>query len=76
MSLSYEEETGWGGEIIFADGHGTEIEHYENKCRDCGALNTLEYCENDCGEICLECHYMGEADIDIAKECEDHKQYV
>lgn len=76
FDLQFEEETGWGGNYLFSNGQGTEIESYENKCRDCGALNTMEYCDNDCGEICLECHYMGEADIDIAKECEDHKQYV
>ena len=76
FDLQFEEETGWGGNYIFSNGEGTEIESYENKCRDCDSLNTLEYCENDCGEICSECHYMGEADIDTAKECEEHKQYV
>lgn len=76
FDLQFEEETGWGGNYLFSNGQGTEIESYENKCRDCDSLNTLEYCENDCGEICSECHYMGEADIDTAKECEEHKQYV
>ena len=73
FTLSYEEETGWGGEHLFVDGNGTEIESYDNKCRDCDALNTMEYCENDCGEICSECKYLGEADMEAVAECETHK---
>jgi hypothetical protein len=73
FNLSYEEETGWGGEHLFVNGQGTEIESYDNKCRDCDALNTMEYCENDCGEICLECNYLGEADMEAVEECEVHK---
>ena len=65
-----------GGEYLFVDGDGTEIESYDNKCRDCDSLNTLDYCENDCGEICSECNYMGEADLDQVAECEDHKIYL
>ena len=76
MNLSYEEETGWGGSINFNNGIATEEESYENKCRDCDSLNTLEYCENDCGEICNECHYMGEADLDCVSDCEIHKVYL
>lgn len=76
FTLSYEEETGWGGEIEFLNGQDTVLENYENKCRDCDSINTLEYCENDCGEICSDCHYMGEADLEAVAECEDHKQYL
>ena len=74
FNLSYEEETGWGGEIDFVAGEGTEVESYDNKCRDCDALNTMEYCENDCGEICSECNYLGEADMDCVAECEVHRE--
>ena len=76
INLSYEEETGWGGSVNFNNGIATEEESYDNKCRDCDSLNTLEYCENDCGEICNECHYMGEADLECVAECEDHKIYL
>jgi hypothetical protein len=76
FSLSFEEETGWGGETIFINGDGTEIESYENKCRDCESLNTLEYCENDCGEICSDCNYMGEADLETVADCDTHKVYL
>lgn len=76
FNLSYEEETGWGGEVEFKDGEANILEQYENKCRDCDEINSLEYCENDCGEICSDCHYMGEADLDQVAECEDHKIYL
>jgi hypothetical protein len=76
FTLSFEEEQGWGGEYVFANGNGTEIESYDNKCRDCDSLNTLEYCENDCGEICSDCNYMGEADLDCVAECDIHKVYL
>jgi hypothetical protein len=76
FNLSYEEETGWGGENLFIDGSGTEIEVYNNKCRDCDSLDSLEYCDNGCGEVCNECHYMGEADLEEVAECEDHKIYL
>ena len=74
FNLSYEEETGWGGEYDYLAGEETEIENYENKCRDCDSLNTMEYCENDCGEICSECNYLGEADMDCVAECEVHSE--
>ncbi|NDB60659.1 hypothetical protein EB001_19760 [bacterium] len=76
ITLSFEEETGWGGEILFVEGQGTEIEAYENKCRDCDELNTMEYCDNDCGEICSSCNYLGEADLDCVAECDTHKVYL
>ncbi len=76
ITLSYEEETGWGGEVLFTEGEMTTVEEYDNKCRDCDALNTMEYCDNDCGEICNSCHYMGESDMEAVAECEEHKQYA
>jgi len=76
IELSYEEETGWGGLLQFEAGNINEIESYENRCRDCDSMNTMEYCDNDCGEICSDCHYMGEADLDCVSECEIHKVYL
>lgn len=76
FNLSFEEETGWGGEYIFVDGNSTEIESYESKCRDCDANDCMEYCENDCGEICSACNYLGEADLDAVAECDTHKVFL
>jgi hypothetical protein len=76
FELSYEEETGWGGLMQFEAGNINEIESYENKCRDCDSINTMEYCDNDCGEICSDCHYMGEAEMENVMECEVHREFA
>jgi hypothetical protein len=76
MILSYEEETGWGGEIMFSDGQTTEIEHYENKCRDCDSNNTLEYCDICSIEVCSECKDMNEANPEDVAECEEHRELI
>ena len=76
LTLSYEEETGWGGEAEFLRGENISISEYENQCRDCDEINCLEYCENDCGEICSSCNYMGEADLEAVKECRTHSVYL
>jgi hypothetical protein len=49
---------------------------YESMCRDCDSVNTMEYCENECGELCHSCHWLGNADLDAVKECEYHKEYL
>jgi hypothetical protein len=74
FELSFEEETGWGGLLQFEAGNINEIESYDNKCRDCDSINTMSYCENDCGEICSECNYLGEADMECVEECEVHRE--
>ncbi len=76
ITLSYEEETGWGGETEYLAGVIIQDSNYENKCRDCDEINTLEYCDNDCGEICDSCHYLGEADLEAVADCDIHKVYL
>jgi hypothetical protein len=76
FTLSYEEETGWGGETEFLRGKQISISEYENRCRDCESENTLDYCDNDCGEICNSCHWLGEADLECVAECDEHKIYL
>jgi len=76
FTLSYEEETGWGGECEFLRGEMISNSEYQNKCRDCDSEDTLDYCENDCGEICSSCNYMGEADLECVAECQTHKIYL
>jgi hypothetical protein len=76
FTLSYEEETGWGGEVVFVNGNGAEIESYESKCRDCDEIDTLEYCDNGCGQLCESCHWLGEADLDCVAECDIHKVFL
>ena len=73
LELEFEEETGWGGTIVYDNGNEEETEEYDNKCRDCSALNTLDYCEECSNELCSACNNIGEADKDALKECETHK---
>jgi len=76
FTLSYEEETGWGGELEILRGVIISQSEYESKCRDCDSEDTLEYCEADCGEICSNCNWLGEADLDSVAQCETHKVYL
>jgi hypothetical protein len=76
FNLDFEEETGWGGEIEFLNGSSTVLEEYDNKCRDCDALDTLEYCEECEEELCSSCNYLGEADLDAVAGCQTHSVYL
>lgn len=77
FTLSYEEETGWGGEMEFLRGEIISESEYENMCRDCDATDQMEYCEEaDCGQICGNCHWLGEADLEAVAECQTHKVYL
>lgn len=76
FTLSYEEETGWGGEAEFLRGKLISHSEYENQCKDCDATDALEYCEECSEEICNVCHWLGEADLDAIAECDTHKVYL
>lgn len=76
LELEFEEENGWGGTIVYDNGNEEETEEYDSKCRDCNALNTLEYCEDCSNQLCSACNNIGEADKDALKECETHKHLL
>ena len=76
FTLSYEEETGWGGELEILRGKVISESEYENMCRDCDATDQMEYCENDCGEICGNCNWLGEADLEAVATCQTHSIYL
>ena len=77
FTLSYEEETGWGGELELLRGKIISESEYDNQCRDCDATDQMEYCEEaDCGEICGNCHWLGEADLEEVAKCPTHKVYL
>jgi hypothetical protein len=74
---SYEEETGWGGEMEILRGVAISQSEYDNQCRDCDATDCMEYCEEaDCGEICTVCNWLGEADLEAVATCQTHKVYL
>jgi hypothetical protein len=76
LTLSWQEEQGFGGEIEFVAGEVTSSMDYESRCMDCDEYDCLEYCD-DCGEqICNKCHYMGEVDLEAVAECDTHKVFL
>jgi len=76
MTLSYEEETGWGGEMEFLRGTIISESEYENMCRDCDATDQMEWCEECENEICSNCNWLGEADLEAVAQCQTHKIYL
>lgn len=76
LSLEFEEEGGWGGEIVFTNGEGETIEEYNDKCRQCGALDQMESCDTCENYLCTQCNYGQFIDEDTLKECETHKHLL
>ena len=76
FTLVYQEETGWGGEMELLRGEVISESEYDNQCRDCDATDQMEYCDNDCGEICSNCNWLGEADLEAVAICQTHKIYL
>jgi hypothetical protein len=70
FTLSYEEETGWGGETIIVAGMEESHESYGWKCRECDhAEEETPYCEECDFDTCPSCGY-NEAD----EPCEEHRE--
>jgi hypothetical protein len=76
FTLSYEEETGWGGECEFLRGEMISKSEYENKCRDCDSEDTLEYCDTCAIDVCSECKDFNEANMEDVAECEEHREFA
>jgi hypothetical protein len=76
FTLSFEEETGWGGEMELLRGVVISLSEYDNKCRDCDAADTLEWCEDCENEMCSNCNWLGEADLEAVAQCDTHKVYL
>ena len=72
LTLEYEEETGWGGELEIVRGEVKELADWENRCYACQSFDTLSYCDNDCGEFCSECNEGSWQDEEAMAECQTH----
>jgi hypothetical protein len=57
FTLSYEEETGWGGECEFLRGEKISESEFETLCRECDETDCLIYDEEKGVEICQKCGY-------------------
>ena len=76
MTLSYEEETGWGGERIYTGGNVVSESEYGWKCRDCDhEEEETPYCETCDWDMCPSCGWGEPMDEDRAL-CETHKEKV
>lgn len=76
FDLSYEEETGWGGDTIFVAGEQSNVEEYGWKCRECDHTeDETPYCETCEFDMCPSCGYGEPMDEDRA-QCEEHKETV
>jgi hypothetical protein len=73
LTLEYEEETGWGGQMEFLRGVTTELSEYNWKCWECDYEETGEppYCEDCEFDMCPKCGYGEPTDEDRAK-CQTH----
>ena len=72
LTLEFEEETGWGGEYEIVRGEVKEIVSYENRCYACQSFDTLDYCEDDCGEFCSSCNQGSWQDEEAMAKCQTH----
>ena len=72
FTLSYEEETGWGGELELLRGEVISESEYENMCRECDSYDTLTYCEDECGEFCSNCNFGSWQDEEAMAKCQTH----
>jgi hypothetical protein len=72
FTLSYEEETGWGGEMEFLRGEVISESEYDNMCRDCDATDQMEFCDECDNEICANCKWIGNADLESLAICQTH----
>jgi len=57
FTLSYEEETGWGGECEILRGEVISESEYDNMCRECDGTDCVEYNEEKEAEVCMKCGY-------------------
>ena len=73
FTLSYEEETGWGGEHEYLRGKALLGSEYNWKCRNCDyeELGEPPYCEDCDYDMCPSCGW-GEPD----ETCATHKEKV
>ena len=62
LTLSYEEEQGWGGEMEFLRGKCISSSEYDDKCYECDATNTMDYCEKCECNVCSACGNNREED--------------
>jgi hypothetical protein len=73
FTLSFEEETGWGGETEFLRGEVISESDYGWKCRECDHTEEeTPYCETCEFDMCPDCGW-GEPMEEDRQQCEEHR---
>ena len=72
LTLEYEEEQGWGGEIELHHGKVSADSQWDSKCYACHSTDCIDYCENDCGQFCSECNHGNWINEQAMAECQTH----
>ena len=57
FTLSYEEETGWGGECELLRGEVISESMYDTICRECDETDCLDFNEETGNQVCTKCGY-------------------
>jgi hypothetical protein len=57
FTLSYEEESGWGGELEILRGLVISESEYDNMCRECDETDCVEYNDEKGVDVCQKCGY-------------------
>lgn len=57
FDLEYEEEQGWGGEIVFKNGVIVTESEYETHCHECDSYDTMDWDEEEEVTKCKKCGY-------------------
>ena len=63
LTLEYEEEQGWGGEVEMHHGKISAESQYDEKCWECDAIDNMDYCEECDSNVCLTCKNNREAEV-------------
>lgn len=72
LTLEFEEETGWGGEYEIVKGIVTSENDWDSQCRECDEVNCMDWCDNECGEVCSSCGYTSFRNDEAMAECQTH----
>jgi hypothetical protein len=57
FTLTYQEETGWGGDALIMAGKFVNQMSYESQCNECDSIDCVEYDDEKGVEVCSECGY-------------------
>jgi hypothetical protein len=57
FTLTYEEETGWGGELEILRGVVISESEYDTMCRECDGTDCVEYNDEKGVDVCQKCGY-------------------